>query len=716
VKVTSARFDIEALRAFAVTIVVLFHAGLLSIPGGFIGVDVFFVISGYLIIGALYREYITEGRIMILDFWGRRARRLLPASSIVLLTSIVLAYFVSGASTLRDIQYDIVAAATYLANFRFAATGSDYWAPEYISPALHFWSLSVEEQFYIVVPIAVLLAHMILWKVPVRFMRHGFITLVWMTLLASFAYAIHLVSENPIAGYYQTLGRAWEFAAGGLVAVSAIKLPAKTINRHRMIFAGWIGLGLSAIFINDSLSYPGVSTVIPVGLTAFLLWLGTGSRSIAAVELADSKTHKLRVVIAEIGTHSYSIYLWHWPVLWFIAAIWGGENKNPNALNTYLAALGILITLILSYLTKRFVEDPIRFRRDLIASSIASLQAGFKWSFVAVSIVGMTSLLPAAAFAPAPGTAASPTITDEVVAKDSAQAWFENLITEYAPAVTTNNSLLTATPSLDALLTDLPSSRDDGCHAETLQKEPTARCSYGNEGSDTVVYLFGDSHAQHYFDGLAIAAEERGIELRVRTRSGCPVANVTVWDSDLDAPYAQCDKFRRLVIAEIQTEKPALVILSSLTRTTLADRQTGEKTILKSKAQQMWVNGYTKTINTIAKNDIPVVVLRDTPQWGFEISDCLAAYPADDCRITRGVGMASPIMDIDIANAIPNAIGLDPLSLACGEKNCYALRSNIITMRDSSHFTATYSKALAPFWSAFLKNVLPKWEDLQSRK
>lgn len=715
-KVTSARFDIEALRAFAVTIVVLFHAGLLSIPGGFIGVDVFFVISGYLIIGALYREYLSEGRIKIVDFWGRRARRLLPASSLVLLTSIVLAYFVSGASTLRDIQYDIVAAATYLANFRFAATGSDYWAPEYISPALHFWSLSVEEQFYIVVPIAVLLAHVILWKVPVRFMRHGFIALVWITLLASFGYALYLVSENPIAGYYQTLGRAWEFSAGGLVAVSAIKLPAKAINRHRLLAVGWLGLGLSAVLINESFSYPGVTTIIPVVLTAFLLWLGRGSKSIAAVELAESKSRRLKLLIAQIGTHSYSIYLWHWPVLWFIAEVWGGEDKNPNALAPLLSVAGIVITLGLAYLTKRFVEDPIRFRRDLAVSSIASLRSGFKWSFVAVSVVGMTSLLPVAAFGPAPGSTAAPTIPAEEVDKDSAQAWFENLITDYAPAVTTNNSLLTAAPALDSLLTDLPSSRDDGCHAETLQKEPTARCSYGAEGSAKVVYLFGDSHAQHYFDGLAIAAKERGIELRVRTRSGCPVANVTVWDSELDAPYAQCDKFRRLVIEEIQLEKPDLVILSSLTRTTLADRQTGEKTILKSKAQAMWVKGYTKTINVIAKKDIPVVVLRDTPQWGFEIADCLAAYPADDCRITRGVGMASAVMDIDIANAIPNALGLDPLSLACGEKNCYAIRSNIITMRDSSHFTATYSKALAPFWSMFLKNVLPKWEDLQARK
>lgn len=717
-KVNSARFDIEALRAFAVTVVILFHAGLLSVPGGFIGVDVFFVISGYLIIGALYREYLTEGRILILEFWGRRARRLLPAASLVLIFSGVAAYLFSGRFTLRDIQYDIAAGATYLANFRFAASGSDYWAPEYISPVLHYWSLSVEEQFYIFIPIAILLAHVLLWKVPVKYIGRGFQGLIWITLFASFAYGVQLVANNPISGYYNSAGRAWEFAVGGLVAITAIKIKLTSNSKLAVLGGLWAALIVSAFVINETFSYPGISTVAPVVLTALIMWIGDGSKNIAGVQLETGITQKLKLAVAQIGIHSYSLYLWHWPVLWLTAELSANEDKNPEALSAQLAIFAIGITVVLSVLTKRFVEDPIRFNHNLMASSIASLRAGFKWSFTTVAIIGIVSLMPASGLVtpPSANPENSPTASEPEVRPDSAQDWFSKMIVENAPTFTTVNKLAKASPDLIDLRDDLPSSRIDGCHAELVTAEPSKRCSYGLIGSEKLVYLIGDSHAQHYMDGMADAAEETGFELRVRTRSACPVAKVTIWDPTTNRPYELCDTFRADVLAEAVAAKPDLVIFSSLLRNTLLDPLTDSKVILKTRAETLWAQGYKKAIRQMTKSDIKVVVLRDTPQWGFEIADCLATFEPAECGIRRGSGLDSVERDSGIANKINGALGLDPLDMQCGDEKCYAIRDNIIMMRDASHFSRTYSKALAPVWKVFFSQIFEKWDELQTRK
>lgn len=717
-KVNSARFDIEALRAFAVTVVILFHAGLSSVPGGFIGVDVFFVISGYLIIGALYREYLTEGRILILEFWGRRARRLLPAASLVLIFSGVAAYLFSGRFTLRDIQYDIAAGATYLANFRFAASGSDYWAPEYISPVLHYWSLSVEEQFYIFIPIAILLAHVLLWKVPVKYIGRGFQGLIWITLFASFAYGVQLVANNPISGYYNSAGRAWEFAVGGLVAITAIKIKLTSNSKLAVLGGLWAALIVSAFVINETFSYPGISTVAPVVLTALIMWIGDGSKNIAGVQLETGIIQKLKLAVAQIGIHSYSLYLWHWPVLWLTAELSANEDKNPEALSAQLAIFAIGITVVLSILTKRFVEDPIRFNHNLMASSIASLRAGFKWSFTTVAIIGIVSLMPASGLVtpPSANPENSPTASEPEVRPDSAQDWFSKMIVENAPTFTTVNKLAKASPDLIDLRDDLPSSRIDGCHAELVTAEPSKRCSYGLIGSEKLVYLIGDSHAQHYMDGMADAAEETGFELRVRTRSACPVAKVTIWDPTTNRPYELCDTFRADVLAEAVAAKPDLVIFSSLLRNTLLDPLTDSKVILKTRAETLWAQGYKKAIRQMTKSDIKVVVLRDTPQWGFEIADCLATFEPAECGIRRGSGLDSVERDSGIANKINGALGLDPLDMQCGDEKCYAIRDNIIMMRDASHFSRTYSKALAPVWKVFFSQIFEKWDELQTRK
>ncbi|MEY3407917.1 MAG: hypothetical protein RL038_978, partial [Actinomycetota bacterium] len=191
---------------------------------------------------------------------------------------------------------------------------------------------------------------------------------------------------------------------------------------------------------------------------------------------------------------------------------------------------------------------------------------------------------------------------------------------------------------------------------------------------------------------------------------------VTIWMDQLNGPYTLCDEFRRDVFAEIAEAKPDLVIMSNLLRNTIVDRETGERIVLKTKAAEVWAQQYEATIKRFTKQGIKVVVLRDTPQWGYEPADCLSVYDVSECKINRGAGLDDINRDAGIANRIDGALGLDPLSLQCGPKTCYAVRDKMVMMRDNSHFTRTYSVALAPMWEQFFDEILPRWDELQASK
>ena len=162
--------------------------------------------------------------------------------------------------------------------------------------------------------------------------------------------------------------------------------------------------------------------------------------------------------------------------------------------------------------------------------------------------------------------------------------------------------------------------------------------------------------------------------------------------------------------------KPDLVIMSNLLRTTIVDRETDQRIVLKTKAANVWAEQYEATIKRFTRDGRKVVVFRDTPQWGFEPADCLAVYDVAECRINRGAGIDDINRDAGIANRIDGALGLDPLSLQCGPKSCYAVRDKMVMMRDNSHITRTYSLALAPLWAKFFDQILPKWDELQASK
>ena len=707
---TAARFDIEAMRGFAVLIVMLFHAGISPIGSGFIGVDVFFVISGYLIIGLLYREYERDGRIMLADFWGRRMRRLLPASTLVVGVTAAGALFFVNRLNLQDVRYDLAAAALYAANLRFGVTGSDYWATEYVSPVLHFWSLGVEEQFYIAIPILILLAHLLFWKVPMRHMPKVFRLLLIGTAIASLSYCLNLMQGQPVWGYYSTLSRAWEFALGGLAALTpTAAVIARGKLRRPLLLLLWIPLIWSAVAIDPKVGYPGLVTLVPVAATALILWAGAGSNTVGQA-LLSSRIPAIPALVAWLGGISYSAYLWHWPLLW-AAAAYTTTTKQPYDVSASLGIPLLITTLLLAHLTKRFVEDPIRFRPELVRSSLRSLRLGVQSSLTAVAVVGVTALLPslyivnALPITPTPEPSESETIDPDWLKNDP--MWLDRLIRKLVPPVSPNAVLSDVSMPLDLVRGDVPEVNEDNCHAERGDEEPTRRCTYGDKTSKKVIALFGDSHAAQFVGGLSDATAAQGYALWPRTRASCPAANVTSYLPENRQRYKECDTWRNAVLKELRKSHPDMVIISNQRPLYLFDRDTGAFVSDQKRVGEIWRTGMARTIKQLTEVGIHVMVIRDVPQWPTDLPECLAtAARAIDCAMPTRKLLESPGNDIDIAKRIDNSIGIDLTSAICGELNCYPIRGNTVLARDRAHLTRTYSHVLSTLWQALIVHEL----------
>ena len=358
------RPDVQGLRAVAILLVVLYHADIPGISGGYIGVDVFFVISGFVITGVLLREREGKGRTSLLNFYGRRARRIIPAASLVIVVTAVAAYHYLGSLTGHETAVDGRWAALFLANFHFAASETNYLASQQPPSALqNFWSLAVEEQFYIVYPTIFLLTA----RFARRMSLHARLTCVLLAIIvASYAYSIVFTSTNAPSAFFSPLTRAWELALGGLIAVSGQTL--RRVPPRLAALLSWLGLGAIAVAsttLTSASVYPGALVAIPV-VGAGLVIAGGAAQPVWGVEsLLRQKPFQL------LGLISYSLYLWHWPILVIATQI-----RGATSLPVWQNVLLLLGAALLAIITYRVIENPVRHARRLIQRRWASVILG----------------------------------------------------------------------------------------------------------------------------------------------------------------------------------------------------------------------------------------------------------------------------------------------------------------------------------------------------
>ncbi len=701
------RGDIEGMRAVAVLLVVIGHASIGWFAGGFVGVDVFFVISGFLITSLLTQELTATGTISIRQFYTRRALRLLPASTVVLLVTVIAAW--SWLSPLRfaDTVKDVVASAFYAINFRLAGVGTDYLASgEPPSPVQHFWSLAVEEQFYMFWPVLILLVT--LWSRRRGQARLGPLAVVLAALTAgSLGLSWFVTGQSAPWAYFGSHTRAWELGIGALVALGAAKFA--RMPRVAAELAAWTGLGAiitAAVVYDEFTPFPGVAALLPVAGAASLLAAGCS---------ASSAGRLLGVAPMRIlGKLSYGWYLWHWPLLIIVPAAF--ELSPSPAVN--LALVGA--ALLLAQLSLVAVENPIRHLPTLRRRPVRGIGLGLSLSSTTAAVaLSMVILIPPAG---TPGllSASQPLFIPPVLATD-VTVTLPSDATEVLPSATkappsmagliaqglnTRSLPRNLDPSLANAAKAVPATYGNGCHAGFAGVSlPPDRCVFGDPSSQTTVVLLGDSHAAQWFPALEKLAKEKRWRLLPMTKANCGVGDVPVIEKTFNRTYTECQQWRAKAFARIAALRPALVVVS----TYFDSRQPVPSS---SNPDAVWADGWRRSFVKLQDSADHVVMMVDTLYRFISGPDCAATHPTslNACiQSTTSGGFMNPGRRAKVAKEA-ESLGvtvIDPVSWMCLNTRCPLVIGNVLTYRDNHHLTPPFARMLAPMLDAQLPAIGP---------
>jgi peptidoglycan/LPS O-acetylase OafA/YrhL len=651
------RADIEGLRGVAILLVVAYHAGVPGAAGGYVGVDVFFVLSGYLITGLLVREAESAGRVDLVRFYARRARRLLPAAALVTLATVAAGWFVYAPMEQRDLTTTALATAGYVSNLWFAHRATDYLgAAGHTDPLLHTWSLAVEEQFYLVWPVLVVLC---LRRRPADAGRARLVGMTALGTVASLALALWLATVARPWAFFASPARAWEFGLGALAVLLAPRwrrVPARVWTA--LAWGGLAAVAAAAVAFGRGTRHPGIPTLLPVAGTALLLAAGAAAPQGGAGRLLGTKP------LQWLGRLSYAWYLWHWPVLVLARAV-AGDGGLPFDLACVAVALGLAAA------TLALLENPVRLSPALGARPAATLAGAVALTLAsagAVAAVRQGALRMQSSPAQAPFTRARHDLPDRVLS-------------------------------------------ERGCHLPYFRTESPA-CAFGDTASATTVVLFGDSHAAHWFPALERLAREDGVRLVSLTKSGCAAADVRPRGAARDRIVAACTEWRAATLRRIVAARPALVVMASSSRhVDRADGGTGDAGI----GAEAWRAGTRRTLSALSRAGIPVRLVRDTPWAGADVPGCLAraAWTAGwrtprPCTFPRDTPLGTRVAELEAraAAGVPGVRVLDLSDAICRASPCRPVRDGRVIFTDAHHLTGTFSASLAPVLRQRLADVL----------
>lgn len=685
------RPDIQALRAVAVAMVVAYHLWPNGVTGGYAGVDVFFVISGYLITTHLVQKP-PSGVVGLLRFWSRRIRRLLPAACLVLFVTLVASRVVAPNTQWATTASHIRDAALYFVNWRLASDSVDYLAREESpTPVEHFWSLSVEEQFYIIWPILI-----ILLIIAARAVRTPVVITIAFGLssvvFCSLVYSVMFTDSNPSQAYFVTPTRIWELGAGGLLAVAVagrarMRQTAGTPSRHhegvRIGFA-WVGLSaiaVTAFLYSNSTPFPSWRAALPV--------LGTVAVIAASVKSGPGSPARWFAFrpVQWLGDASYSIYLWHWPLIVLLPYVSG------DRLGVLDKSAIIATTLVLAGLTKTLVEDRFRlphWGRPLYKPFLLGA------ALMAVVVVAATAQLVEVARAEATPAAVANS------SHETTQACFgaEALAPTGDDCPPTVRGPLTPTPlqaTNDRSLIYASVSGKRDCRAD----RPTyslVTCHFGNQHGSVKVALVGNSHAAQFLPPLITIADAYDWSITTYVASGCPL-NFNEPDKPSGGEESPCVKWAHQATRAVTTGDYDLVVMANRTGKAVAGQNIAA-----------YRDGYERVLDRLTAAGASIVVIRDTPYPGkMNVPDCLASHQG---QYLKCVGELSDWLPIDptigaVAQLDDTRVQvLDLTRYICQPKICAGAVGGVTAYFDNSHLTATYARTLAPYMAPTLTSAL----------
>ncbi|MDN3310447.1 acyltransferase family protein [Microbacterium oryzae] len=677
------RADIQALRALAVLYVVINHLWPEWLPGGYVGVDIFFVISGFLITGHLLREFESSGRVALGRFWARRARRLLPAALLVLAVSAVLATLFVPPVARQNEFVQVGWAALYVLNWALAGQSLDYFAQDDgQTMVVHYWSLSVEEQFYLVWPLILLLVFALAKATRTSNGRRLLFPALSVLAVLSLAWAQIATNESPEAAYFQTTSRVWEFAAGGILAVAPALSAKRTASLQPLLWIGWGGLVASAFILDGNSGVPGLPALLPVASAVLVIGIGEASGS-PLKRLTGARAAQ------SVGGLSYSAYLWHFPLIVVTPYLVGA-----NLLAWHKLVI-LLLTFVLALGTKRLVEDPIRFGRvSRVRPGLVLVGTVTAMALVAGTTFGATAALRAHA-----NQIRSDLVED---AQDGGECFGAQAV--FSGADCPSSHLLADPAYLEEAPVDTFGEGGDGtrpfsCESEGIAGIEAEICFGGvKEGQqDLNVALVGDSHVSMWRSALANVADDYRLRIQSRTLGGCPPS----LDPDLIAiggvDQDGCLEWRRSVIEDVASDPDIDVVVTS-SRANMyryADGSPDHGT------------GYTEAWKSWLQSGKDVIVINDVPILSEAIVPCVTAEgvrvkdpctrPRDEARGDTTLSKAAESM------THPRFHFTDYVNVFCDDELCHSIIGSIPAYRDSSHLSEAF---VLSFGDEFLRKEL----------
>jgi len=637
------RSDIEGLRAVAILLVVAVHAGVPWLSGGFVGVDIFFVLSGFLITGLLVQEITDTGRLRFAEFYMRRLRRLLPALLVMLLVISLLAALLLAPSEQGGQASAAAMAALWLSNVHFAFARLDYFAPgTETNLFLHTWSLGVEEQFYLIWPALLVWllggdAHRGMGRLKVG---------MFVVLAVSLVACVVLTYVAPQLAFYMMPLRAWQFSAGALIWLY-FRVPGQGSVADQssgkvgafLRWAGWLGLAMVAgagLVFDAKMQYPGFYSLLPTVGAVFIIAAGSFESSSGVSRWLSWRP------LQAIGRVSYSWYLWHWPVLLLGHALTGLDAP------LYRAAW-VVLSLVLAVLSYRYVESPIRHQQ--------------RWLRHRRAAIG--------------GALALMVVTNWLCIRWSNQA-SEQLHNPQEQRYAAAHA-------------DAPVIYGMGCD-DWYHSDRVLVCAFGPTTATHTAVLMGDSIAGQWFTAVAKVFDKPGWRLLVVTKSSCPMVDEPFFYPRIGREYTECATWRKHSLEQIVGIKPDVVLLGTVSTDNFTQAQ--------------WVDGTTKVLGAITASSGHIYVLRGTPFLPIDGPDCLAEHSGRPAWLGFGRACSVPSADqhADLvyqwlqqaSRHFDNVTTVDMNDLICPNRTCVAEQNGKIVFRDSQHMTATFAASLAP--------------------
>ena len=650
------RPELEGVRALAAFLVAIYHIWLGSVSGG---VDVFFIVSGYLITTSLINRYERDGKIKIFEYVLGLLRRLLPIALTVIIFIILVSIFILPQSQWFQTIPHVFSSMFYYQNWQLANEAVDYLAQNNeASPFQHYWALSLQGQFYIIWPFVIYISTMLANKIFKTPIRKTLLSLLIILFVMSLIYSIYITIVNQPWAYFDTFARLWEFSLGGILALLLVYI---SINKFFSILLGWLGviiIAITGLILPVSTLFPGIAALLPTFGVILVIISAENSPSFGASKLLSTK------FFVFLGSVSYSYYLWHWPLLVFYLKYYQVETVS-----IIHGLIIMIIAFVLSLITSRMLENPIRkisIRTEkrkivgiLTVILIPTFISAFVWLGYSNELRESTLEVYSVKIEDYPGALS---IYEEIEPKQGVD-WIPSSVN--APSDTAHFYF------------------DTECFTSIRESIPKI-CSYGNtEDPEYTIALVGGSHSGHWFTALEEIAVNLNLRLDTYIRDGCRFS-----DGNFDGLLnEQCMEWNDSILELLLESQPDIIFT---TATVFGSKNIPDEYI------SVWEK---------LENSSIILAVRDNPRMKESIPTCLDTKSVEECSVPTKDILASDFLK-DEPN-IPNHVIIADLSkYFCDEEFCKPVIGNVIVYRDKHHLTATYVKTLVKPLEEHVKKAL----------